>query len=356
MTPQKEFLKKLISLSGISGYEDPVREAIADAWQPLVDELHTNPIGSLHGLKKGRGEEPRRRILLMAHMDAIGMMVTRTVGGFIQINEARPIDPRVLPGQPVIIHGRREIPGVIVQPPASLLPPSHGKEELVGMSYLFIDTGLPAGEVDRLVRAGDPVSFAQPPLELSENILAGRSLDDRASVAALTSCLEELQSLPHSWDVWAVASVQEEETLAGAYTSTFSIRPDLAVAIDVTFGKGPGSPNDYRTFPLGKGPTIGWGANIHPGLYQAFKDLAEKLEIPYAVELMPKSSGTDAVAMQVNAEGIPTMVLGIPARYLHTPVEMVSMNDIQACGHLMAEFVARLDGDCLQNLSLDVQP
>ncbi len=321
-----------------------------------MDELSTSPLGSLHGLKKGRGDEPRRRILLMAHMDAIGMMVTRVVDGFIQISEARPIDPRVLPGQPVVVHGRNEIHGVIVQPPASLLPPSLSKDDVVGMSRLLIDTGLPSEEVNRLVRTGDLVSFAQPPLELSGTILAGHSLDDRASIAALTICLESLRNKQHSWDVWAVASVQEEETLAGASTSAFAIRPDLAVAIDVTFGKGPGSPNDYRTFPIGKGPTIGWGPNVHPGLYQAFKSLAEELDIKYSVELMPKSSGTDAVAMQVSAEGIPTMVLGIPSRYLHTPVEMVSMNDIQACGQWMAEFVARLDGDFLSNLNLEAQP
>lgn len=356
MTPQKEFLKKLLSRSGISGYEAPVREAIAETWRPLVDDLSVSPLGSLHGLKKGSGEEPRERILLMAHMDAIGMMATRIVDGFVQISNARPIDPRVLPGQPVVIHGRREIPGVIVQPPGSLLPPSLGKDEIVGMSYLWIDTGLLPEEVCQLVHPGDLVSFAQPPLELSENIIAGRGLDDRAAVAALTMCLEELQSLQHTWDVWAVASVQEEETLAGAYTSTFTIQPALAVAIDVTFGRGAGSPNDYRTFPLGNGLTIGWGANIHPGLYQAFKAVADELNIPYSVELMPKSSGTDAVAMQVIGNGIPTMVLGIPARYLHTPVEMVSMNDIQACSNLMTQFVVRLGADFLEHLSLDGQP
>ncbi len=355
MSSSKEFLKKLMSLPGLSGYEDPVREEIAETWRPLVDELHVSPLGSLHGLKRGGGGGPRRQILFMAHMDAIGMMATGAVDGLIQINRARPIDPRVLPGQAVIVHGKREVPGIIVQPPASLLPPSLARNELVGVEYLFVDTGLPSDEVERLVRPGDLISFAQPPLELSENVLAGRGLDDRASVAALTVCLEMLQNLPHTWDVWAVASVQEEETLAGAFTSSFALHPDLAVAIDVTFGRGPGSPSDYRTFPLGKGLTIGWGANIHPGLYRAFKDLADQLEIPCAVELMPKSSGTDAIAMQVNAEGAPTMVLGIPARYLHTPVEMVSLNDVNACGRLMAEFTAHLGADFLETLSLDAR-
>lgn len=345
-----------MSLPGTTGFEDPVREAVADVWRPLVDELHTSPIGSLHGLRKGSGVEPRQRILVMAHMDAIGLIVTRIVDGFIRIADARVMDPRILPGQPVIIHGRRPVPGVIVLPSPALLPPSIGKEEMVDREYLFVDTGLPAEEVEQLVRIGDPVSFDQQPLDLSEDVLAGHSLDNRASVAALTVCLEEFQRLRHSWDVWAVASVQEEETLGGAFTSAFSIRPHLAVAIDVTFGKGPGSPNDYRTFPLGKGLTIGWGSNIHPGLYRRFKNLAEELELPHFIELMPKSSGTDAMAMQVIAEGIPTIVLGIPSRYLHTPVEMVSLKDITRTGHLMAEFIARLDADFVKNLSLEVEP
>ncbi len=345
-----------MSLPGTTGFEDPVREAVADVWRPLVDELHTSPIGSLHGLRKGSGVEPRQRILVMAHMDAIGLIVTRIVDGFIRIADARVMDSRILPGQPVIIHGRRPVPGVIVLPSPALLPPSIGRDEMVDRVYLFVDTGLPAEEVEQLVRIGDPVSFDQQPLDLSEDVLAGHSLDNRASVAALTVCLEELQRLRHSWDVWAVASVQEEETLGGAFTSAFSIRPHLAVAIDVTFGKGPGSPNDYRTFPLGKGLTIGWGSNIHPGLYRWFKDLAEELELPHFVELMPKSSGTDAMAMQVIAEGIPTIVLGIPSRYLHTPVEMVSLKDIARTGHLMAEFIARLDADFVKNLSLEAEP
>ncbi len=351
----KAFLKTLLSLPGTSGFEDPVREVIAEAWRPLVDELHTSPIGSLHGLRKGSGDMPRQRILLMAHMDAIGLIVTRIVDGFLRITDARVMDSRILPGQPVIVHGRRPVPGVIVLPSPALLPPTIGKGGMVDREHLFVDTGLPAEEVSQLIRIGDPVSFAQAPLDLSDDVLAGHSLDNRASVAALTACLEELQRLRCSWDVWAVASVQEEETLGGAFTSAFSIRPDLAVAIDVTFGKGPGSPNDYRTFELGKGLTLGWGSNVHPGLYRRFKDLAEELELPYFVELMPKSSGTDAMAMQVIAEGIPTIVLGIPCRYLHTPVEMVSMKDITRAGHLMAEFIARLDADFVQNLSLEVE-
>lgn len=353
MDPHKELLRKLISLPGLSGYEQPVRDAIADVWRPLVDELHTSPLGSLHALKRGSGDEPRRSILFMAHMDAIGLMVTRIVDGFLKIADTAGIDPRILPGQQVIVHGRRDIPGIIAQPNPALLPPALSKDQPVSKEYLLVETGLLPEETTQLVQIGDLVSFAQEPLDLSQDYLAGHSLDNRASITALTACLEELQNRPHRWDIWAVASVQEEQTLAGAFTSAFSIHPDLAVAVDVTFGRGAGGPSDYRTFPLGKGPTLGWGPNIHPGVYGAFKDLAQQLSMAFGTELMPKHSGTDAMGMQVAAEGIPTMVLSIPIRYMHTPIEVVSMQDIASAGHLMAEFTARLDASFLQNLSLD---
>jgi len=223
----------------------------------------------------------------------------------------------------------------------------------VKMENLYVDTGLLPEETAELVRIGDLISFAQEPLDLSEDLLAGHSLDNRASVAALQVCLEELQNTCHDWDVWAVASVQEEVTLAGARTSSFSLRPDLAVAVDTTYAKGPGSPADYRTFPLGKGITLGWGSDIHPGLYLKFKALADQLKIPYATELMPTRSGTDGMGIIRAGTGIPTMIVSLPVRNLHTPVEVASMQDIHGAGHLLAEFIARLELNFMQTLSLD---
>jgi len=187
---------------------------------------------------------------------------------------------------------------------------------------------------------------------MSGETLSGHSLDNRASVAALTLCLQELGSKSHAWDVWATATVQEEINFAGSTTSAFQLRPDLAIAIDTTFGKGPGA-NDWQTFPLGNGPTFGHGPNIHPYLFKRFKDLAEQLEVPYATEIMPGSSGTDGMAMQVSAEGIPNFVLSIPIRYMHTPVEMVALKDIQRAGRLLAHFIACLEPDFLHTIRWD---
>lgn len=353
MSEIKDFLKDLISLPGLSGYERPVRERIQQEWQPLVDEVSISPLGSLHALKRGSGEEPRPAILLAAHMDAIGMMVTEIVDGWLRFTQIGGIDPRILPGQQVIVHGREDLPAVVVQPPSHLLPEEVSARQTVDMKYLLVDTGLLPEQVNELVRVGDLISFAQPPLELSNDLLAGHSLDNRASVAALTVCLKALQPVHHVWDVWAVATVQEEITLGGGYTSPFSIRPALAVAVDVTFGKGPGGPSDYRTFPLGKGLTIGWGVNIHPALYRALKETAERLDIPFHNEVMPAHSGTDAFAMQVVAEGIPSAVLSIPLRYMHTPVEMISLKDVQRTGHLLAQFIAGLQADFMDKMKWD---
>ncbi|OGO62673.1 MAG: hypothetical protein A2Z45_00520 [Chloroflexi bacterium RBG_19FT_COMBO_55_16] len=351
MTELLPFLKSLISAPGLSGHEAPVRSLIEAAWRPLADEVSTSRLGSLHALKRGTAPEPRPSILLAAHMDAIGLMVTGLVEGFLRVTEVGGVDGRVLPGQLVTVHGREDLPGIIVLPPAHLLPPE-GRKGAVTINYLLVDTGLHPNQMQDLVRVGDLISFAQQPLELRGETLAGHSLDNRASVAAVTQCLQELKGRAHAWDVWVVATAQEEETLGGAKTSAFQLRPQLAVAIDVTWGRGPNTP-DYKTFPLGKGPTLGWGPNIHPGLHRAFKELADQLEIPNAVEVMPLHSGTDAITLQVAAEGIPTMVISIPLRYMHTPVEVVALKDITRAGHLLAEFIAQLGVDFMDKLTWD---
>jgi len=345
----KPFLKNLISTSGLSGFEGTIRKQIKEAWQPFSDELGLSRLGSLHALKRGNLPEPRPSILLAAHMDSIGLMVNAIIDGFLRVSEIGGIDHRVLPGQFVTVHSRKDLPGLIVQPSSHLLPPSDSNAP-VPLNYLFVDTGLSAEEVGKLVRVGDLVSFAHPPLDIGKDELSGHSLDNRASVAALTYCIQELYQREINWDVWFVATVQEEETLGGALTSAFQLRPTLGIAIDVTFARSPGSP-DHLTFPLGKGITLGWGPNIHPIFHKEIKEIADKFEIPYKLEAMPRHSGTDAMALQIAAEGIPTMVISIPLRYMHTPVEMVSIKDIYRTGRLITEFISQLDGTFMEKIS-----
>ncbi|HEY5982703.1 MAG TPA: hypothetical protein VIU38_04460, partial [Anaerolineales bacterium] len=258
MTDLLPFLKSIISVAGLSGYEDPVLRLIRNEWAPLSDEIHISKFGSLHALKRGHGNGKRPVIMLAAHMDAIGLMVTRVSEGLLQIDDVGGVDPRILPGSPVIVHGKRDLPGVVVAPPRATLPLDKRSGPL-GLANLLIDVGLPHAAVGRLVHTGDLISFATQPVELAGDTLSGHSLDNRASVAALTVCLDELKKKEHAWDVWAVATVQEEETYGGAATSAHEIDPDIAVAIDVTHAKGPGA-DDWRTMGLGKGPTLGIGA------------------------------------------------------------------------------------------------
>ncbi|MCZ2126653.1 MAG: M42 family metallopeptidase [Anaerolineales bacterium] len=355
MTDILPFLKSLISVSGVSGDEVRAAELIRERWSSLTDDLSQSPLGSLHGLKRGTlAASPRPSLMIAAHMDAIGMMVVRVAEGFIYFTNIGGIDPRVLPGASVTVHASgtgEDLYGVIAMPPANLLPEGEG-DGVVAMKYLFIDTGLLPGEVAKRVNVGDRISFGTEPLELSGGYISGHTLDNRASVAALTVCLEELQSKKHSWDVWAAATVQEETSFGGAYTSAFQLRPTVAVALDVTFGKGAGA-NGYQTFPLGKGVALGISPSVHPFLYRRFKEVAARVEIPVADDPMPEYSSTDADALQLTAEGIPTMVFSIPLRYMHTPVEVVALKDIQRAGRLLAEFAASLEADFIEQITWD---
>lgn len=349
------FLKSLISVAGVSGYESPVAGLIKQKWTPFADELTQSKLGSIHALKAGSLKKSSRpSVLIATHMDAIGLMVSRIVDEFLHITYIGGVDARILPGTPVIVHASgtdEELYGVIAMPPAGLLP-GDANSGVISIEYLVVDTGLTPKEVAKRIRIGDRVSFGTEPVEMSGGCVSGHTLDNRASVAALTICLEELQSKSHAWDVWAVASVQEEVTFAGAFTSTFQIRPTIAVAVDMTFGKGTGS-SGYQTFEIGKGITLGIGPSIHPFLYKRFKEVAEGMEIPIHDEVMPKYSSTDADAMQLVVEGIPTMVLSIPQRYMHTPVEMIAIKDIQRAGRLLAGFIASLEAEFIDEMNWD---
>lgn len=345
------FLTDLIQLPGLSAYEGPVCQRIRDEWEGLADELNVSRLGSLHALKRGSGQAPRPTLMLAAHMDAIGLIVSQLDGQFLRVDEIGGLDARVLPGQPVIVHGRRDLPGIVTQPPAHLLPPDNRRGP-VPLEQLLVEVGLTERQLRRAVRPGDTISFAQPAIELGNDLLAGHSLDNRASVVAVTAGLRELAGRQHAWDVMAVATVQEEENLAGAYTSAFQLEPAAAVAVDVTWASGPGLP-EHKTFDLGEGPTNGWGPNLHPGIYAELERAAKRVEVPLTQEVIPRHSGTDAYAIQVAGHGVPTGFIGIPLKYMHTPVEVVALKDVRRTGRLLAEFAAGLGPEFVAGLRWD---
>lgn len=346
----QDFLKELISLPGISGYETPVSQAIAAFWKNYSDEIRISNVGNLYGIKKGlakRGAKPRR-IILAAHMDGIGMVVERIHGEMLYFAPIGGFDPRILPNQQVWIHTRTEaIPGVIVQLAPHLLSKPY-TDKPVPLQELVIDTGLEAEELKTRVQVGDIVSYANLPIDLPGDCIAGHSLDNRASVAAVTQTLMELQRFNHSWDVVAVGTTQEETTFL-SHTVVNDLQPDLAIAIDVTFAAGPGV-DGWRVKPLSSGPSIGFGSNFHPKLISELIAVCDALGIPYTKDWLPQRSGTDAEPIQNACGGVPTALISIPLRYMHTPIEVISMKDVLQVGHLMAEFIARLDENFMDKI------
>lgn len=354
----KDHLKTLCQLPGLSAYETPVSDYLKTFWQPYVQEFSGDKIGSLWGIRPGSGPEPRKRILLSGHMDAIGLMVTQIRDGFLRFTEIGGIDVRVLPGTLVQVHptygaGPTDpIPGVVASIPPHLQPRNGGSTEAPDLSEQWIDLGLPPEEVAARVHLGDLVTFAYPPFDLGSDWVVSKSMDNRVAVAVISYCLHLLSTRTHQWDVIAAATVQEEEVLGGAFASGFAAYPDLAIAIDVTWARQPGTEN-WETFKLGAGPTLMWGPNLHPKLHTALMDVAKANEIPVHKELTPRHAGTDAYALQVAREGIPTAGVGIALKNMHTPVETVSIKDIKRAGRLLAEFICTLTDDTLPKLDLD---
>ncbi len=345
-------LKKLAEATGISGYEGPVREIVRQEFAPYSHEVRVTKMGSVIGVRHGSGSEPRRKVMLSAHMDEIGLMVTGIEKGFLRIAPVGGADARVMLGQEVMVHAQRELPGIVGSRPPHVLPPGE-RDQVIPFEHLFVDVGLPEVQVKKLVRVGDLISIRREACELKGGLFSGKALDNRASVAAVVVCLEALASKQHEWDVLGVASVQEEVTLLGAATGAYDLYPDVAIAVDVTFGEQVGV-SDPRAVGMGKGPAIGIGPNFHPKLVQMLVDTASKMEMPYQMDPTPGHSGTDAWSIQVAREGIPTALLSLPLRYMHTPVETISLKDIERTGRLMAEFIAALNDDVLKALTYSV--
>ncbi len=353
MIDLKTHLTELCEAHGPSGYEAGVREIVRQTWEGLADELHTDTLGSLIATRHGTGPEPRRRILITTHMDELGLIVTKLDGAFLRVDEVGGVDVRVLLSQPVLVHAQDgPIPGIIGSRPPHVLP-AEERKRYPAMHELVVDTGLSERQLSQRIRVGDVITFDQPMTPLKNGCMAGKALDNRASVAALTLCLQELTTREHRWDVVAAATVQEEETLGGGKTVAWRIKPDLAIVVDVTFGVGSSVSESDGAFKLGEGPTLAIGPTFHPRLFEMIQETAKAIEVALTVEPVERAGGTEAFAVQVSRDGIPTALLSVPLRNMHSPVEVVALRDIERAGRLMAGFSAGLDDATLDKLTLE---
>jgi putative aminopeptidase FrvX len=345
-------LRRLSETSGVSGYEHQVRDTVREELGRFADEVRTDALGNVIAVKRGTAPEPRPAVMIATHMDEIGLMVSDLEEGFIHFQQVGGYDDRVLLGQEVVVHGQRDLTGIIGARPPHVLPKDE-RSKPIPYDKLRIDVGLSPEDLTELVRVGDLVTMSRKLVELKGGLVAGKALDDRASVAAAAVCLEELSRMHHLWDVYAVATVQEEMGYQGSITSTYGLQPEIGIAVDVTFGKQPGTPEEH-TYELGKGPTIGCGPNFHPKLQEALVETAQTLEISAPLEPSERPGGTDAYAIQISRGGIPAALLSIPLRSMHTPVETIAIKDVERTGRLLAAFISRLDETFMQSLVWDL--
>lgn len=336
----KEILKTLSDMRGISGFEYMINEKIAEMMKKFADEVYIDNSGSVVGIKKAKN--PTAKIMIEAHCDEIGLMVKDIdEKGFITFINIGGVDGRILPGAEVTIHAKKEIWGVIGAKPPHLQDKSEA-DKSIKIKDMAIDTGMNREEVLKYVSVGDSISLYQTAGELLNNNFCGKCIDDRGGVAALLDVMENVCNVELSCDIYFVAAVQEEVGLRGAKTAAYRINPDMAIAVDVCHGITPD--NSYNAFELGTGTVISKGPNIHPKMAEKLKKLAQDNNIKYNIDVDGGDTGTDAWAIQVTREGVPTALLSIPLKYMHTSVETVDLDDLQATAQLIRAFIEDVKG------------
>ncbi len=342
MAETPELLNKLLRAGAPSGYEGPAAAVWRSEAEPFA-ALSSDGLGS----SVARVGEKAPLLAVVGHIDEIGLVVTHIdEKGFLYFAPIGGWDPQILVGQRVEVRGRDGlVGGVVGRKPIHLLEPDQRKK-VVELKGLHIDIGAAdRDEASELVRVGDPAVIAAEPVRLAGNRLASRSMDNRlgayVALEALRRC-HERDSLSASFA--AVAAVQEEIGLFGARTSTFEVRPDLAVAVDVTHATdAPGvEEKEVGSHPLGSGPVIGRGSTLSPKVFELLVEAAEEEGIEHSIGASGRGTSTDADMIQISRSGIATGLVSVPLRYMHSPVELVDLDDLEATVELIAAFASRV--------------
>ncbi len=334
-------LDRLLRTAAPSGYEEPA----AAVWREAASfaELSSDGLGS----SIARVGDTAPLLAVVGHIDEIGLLVTHIdEKGFLWFAPIGGWDPQILVGQRVELRGRDgAVPGVVGRKPIHLLDPDQRKK-VVELKGLHIDIGAAdRDEAAELVRVGDPVVIATGPVRAMGDRLVSRSMDNRlgayVALEALRRC-HERGGLEGSFA--AVAAVQEEIGLFGARTAAFEVRPDVAIAVDVTHATdAPGvDEKEIGSHPLGSGPAIGRGSTLSPKVFELLVEAAEAAGVEHTISASGRGTSTDADVLQISRSGIPTGLVSIPLRYMHSPVEMVDLADVEAAVELIAAFALRL--------------
>jgi endoglucanase len=342
---QFALLRDLTGADGPSGYEGPVRDVWRKSVSDFAVEVHGDVLGSITALINPSGIP---RVMLAGHIDEIGLMVSSIdERGFLYFSTIGGYDASILVGQRVRVHAASgAILGVIGRKPVHLMSEDDRKAP-VEIKHLWIDIGASErDEAKALVRMGDPVTLIGQLERLRGDRLTSKAFDNRVGAYVVAEASRLVAAGPLLAAVFAVGTCQEEIGLRGAITSAERIKPDLAIAIDVGFALDHpevGDESTRRNSPaLGKGPQISRGPNVSPAVFDLLVEAADAERIPYEIDPSPGNTGTDGWAVQVAHYGIPTAVVSVPLRYMHTPVEVISTRDLDNTVALLAAFIRRL--------------
>lgn len=334
----RETMKALCSECGPSGFEGPVAAKARQLIEPLCDETWIDKMGNVVGVRRC-GRKNARKVLITAHLDEIGLIVTGHEDGFLRFGKIGGVDPRMLPDRELTILTDPPLFGVVAALPPHVMS-AEDKEKTISIEDLRIDIGCSQKTAQKLVPVGTPISFRKDNYSLGEHFYCGTSLDDRSCFAACMYAMELLQGRTLDCDVYIMGATVEETSSVGALTGSYAIDPDLCLVADVCQAKTTDGGPANKDIELGKGPSVAVGANCQPHITEHVVAMAEKHRIPYQLSGTGGNTYTDAWPMQINSKGFNVQLLSLPNRYMHTPIEVVDVRDIEWLGELMAAVIA----------------
>lgn len=330
----EQILRTLCAVGAPSGFERPAVLAAKELLEPLMDEVRIDRLGNLIGVRRC-GKPGAKKLLLDAHLDEVGLVVTGHKDGFLRF-KANGVDPRMLPDREVLILTDPPMLGVVACLPPHVLS-AEDREKAPEIKDLLIDTGLAQEEAERRIPIGTPMVYRTDFTALGERQVCTKALDDRSCFAVLLRAAELLLDEELDVDLYVLGSVCEETGGVGAQVGAQGLAPDFCVAVDVTHGRTPDAPKG-ETFVMGGGPVVGIGPNMARWMTRRLLDKAGELDMAVQKEVMEGSTGTNGWEMQIANEGIATAILSVPLKYMHTPVEVVERGDLEDCARLLAAF------------------
>jgi len=345
-----KLLRELSDSFGAGGFEEETREIIRKYIEGMVDQFYTDRVGNLIALKRGEG---KAKIMLDAHSDEVGLIVSHIEKGFIKFTTIGGWDVRILPGHAVTIKTRdgRKVRGVIGTIPPHVLPQEE-RNKPIPLDKLYIDVGATSQEELKAkgINVGDPAVLHYPLEQIDEDTLMGKAFDDRAGCAVAISVLEKLKNEKLPFDLYVSFSMGEELGLRGTRTAAWQIEPDFAIALEGTIAADtPGIPPEKQPTKLGKGPAITVADKsivVKQEVLRFFENVAEKHNIPYQYKI-PTFGGTDAGVIHLTKSGCKAGVISTPTRYIHSPLSIMKLSDFNNTVELVYHILKELDSSGL---------